>query len=136
MPLDLLLSNWEYVVGFLGVFWIAFWAFDERDQSESIGDLIERVGERSRSATGGLFGAAGSLGVVAIALISTIGTELVMSGSRIAELIATDPVLAGGVGTALLGTSAHAGLIPIKTWQLVALVGAFLIFGVIWRERQ
>ena len=95
--LSMLLGNWKYVVGFLGVFLIAYWAFDERDQTETVGETIERVAERSQSATGGVVGAAGSIAVVVIATVSTIGSELVMSGMRIANLVGTDPVLSGGV---------------------------------------
>ncbi|MCO8254547.1 hypothetical protein NKF26_12110 [Haladaptatus sp. AB618] len=124
-----------YIVGFLAVFLLAYWTFDERDQTETWGDTIERVGERSTSATGGLIGAAGSLTVVLIALVSTIGTQLTESGMRIVELISTDPVLSGGVATGLTGVFNNAGIVSLSTVQLLGIVAVFLIAGTIWRER-
>jgi len=126
----------KYAIGFIGVFLVAYWTFDERDQSENLAEMVERVGERAQSTTGGLLGAAGSLGVVAVSIVITIGNELTTSGMRIVELVSTDPVLAGGVATGLTGVAVDAGFLTLKTWQLLALVAAFLIVGTIWRERQ
>ena len=133
--MDLMGGVLGYVIGFLGVFLVAYWTFDERDQTEAWADTIERVGERSKTATGGVLGAATSLASVLTAIFLTIGAELTSSTMRITELIATDPVLSGGVATGLAGVSANAGWIPLKTWQLIALVAAFLIVGTVWRER-
>jgi len=130
-----LMGVYGYVLGFLGVFLVAFWAFDERDQSESVGETIERVGERAQTATGGVLGAAGSLATVLVAIFLTIGNELIMSTMSIAELVGTDPVLAGGVATGLLGVTVNAGFIQLKAWQLLAVVAVFLISGTVWRER-
>lgn len=125
-----------YVVGFLGIFLIAYWVFDERDQSENMAETIENVGERAQTVTGGVFGAAGSLGVVAVSIVITVGNELTMSSMRIVELVSTDPVLSGGVATGLTGVAANAGLLGLSTMQLLGLVAAFLIIGTVWRERQ
>lgn len=135
MTLSLLFDYGPYIVGFLGVFLVAYWTFDERDQSGSIGETIERVGERARSTTGGVFGAAGSLAVVAVSIIVTIGSELVTSSMRIVEIVGMDPVLSGGVLTGLLGTLGLSGTVNITALQFLALVGLFLIAGTIWRER-
>lgn len=136
MPLDVLMQYWEYIVGFLAVFLMAYWTFDEKDQSDSIGDTVERVGERATSATGGVVGAAGSLMVGIIAVLSTIGDELVMSLMEIASILGGDPVLAGGVATGFLGLGGLGGVVPIKTWQFAVVVVLFLSIGVIWRENS
>jgi hypothetical protein len=136
MPLDLLVQYWEYIVGFLAVFLLAFWTFDEKDQSDSIGDTVERVGERATSATGGVVGAAGSLAVGIIAVMSTIGDELVMSVMEIVGIVGGDPVLAGGVATGLLGAGGLSGAVAIKPWQFVVVVLGLLVIGVIWREQS
>jgi len=125
-----------YGIGFLAIFLVAYWMFDERDQSENWAETIERTGERAQSVTGGAFGAAGSLAIVAVSIVITIGNELTMSTMRIVELISTDPVLSGGVATALTGIAADAGLLELSTLQLLGIVAAFLIAGTVWRERQ
>ncbi|WP_231183499.1 hypothetical protein [Haladaptatus sp. DYF46] len=136
LGLDVLDGMLAYIVGFLAVFLLAYWTFDERDQTDTWADTVEKVGERSTTATGGLIGAAGSLALVLIALLTTIGQQLAMSGGRIVELIATDPVLSGGVATGLTGVVSNAGFVSLSTLQLLGIVALFLIVGTIWRERQ
>lgn len=136
MALGFLMGYWEYITGFLALFLLAYWTFDEKDQSDSIGDTVERVGERAQSATGGVVGAAGSLMVAIIAVMWTIGDELVMSGMQIAGMLGTDPVLAGGVISALAGTVGLAGIVTVKAWQFGLFAVAVIAVGVIWRTRQ
>ncbi|MEA5387236.1 hypothetical protein VB779_09350 [Haloarculaceae archaeon H-GB11] len=134
--LDLLLNYWEIGVGFLALFLAAYWWFDERDQSDSVGDAIERVGRRAEVATGGVVGAAGSLAVVVIAILSTIGDELVMSGMQIAGILGSDPVLSGGVLTGILGVLGMNGTVSIATWQYAVVVVALLVVAVVWRANH
>ncbi|MBV0925016.1 hypothetical protein KTS45_12495 [Halomicroarcula limicola] len=131
--LDLLLENWKYITGFLALFLVAYWTFDERDQSKTVGDTIESVGERAQSATGGVVGAGGSLALAVIAVMSTIGQELVFSLMQIAGIAGSDPVLAGGVVTGLVGTAGLSGALPVKAWQFGLIAVSILAIGVVWR---
>lgn len=133
--IDVAIQYGKWIIGFLAVFLLAYWTFDERDQTEAWADTIERVGERARTTTGGLVGAAGSLAIVAIAMITTIGTELVESSLRIATIIGMDPVLSGGFLTGVLGWLGIRGSLQVEAWQFGLIVVALLIGGVIWRER-
>lgn len=125
--IELLADYGGYILGFLAIGLLAYWTFDERDQTENLAETVERVGERARVTTGGLFGGLGSLIVVLVSIFATIGKELVMSFSEIVPFIETAPAL---VGQLLLGVLAMAnleGYVPLKPWQFGAVFLAVVL---------
>jgi hypothetical protein len=127
MPLDFIMTYGGYILGFLAVGLLAYWTFDERDQTESIAETVERVGYRAETVTGGLFGGLGSLIVVLVSIFVTIGNELVMSFTQLVPWIQMAPAVVGQViigGLALLNVE---GYVPMKPWQLGAFVIAVLL---------
>lgn len=116
-----------YALGFLTAGMLAFWWFDERDQSENLAETVERVGERARVVTGGLFGGLGSLIVVLVSIFVTIGNELVMSFTELVPFIETAPALVGQVLLGLLAMANLEGYVPLKPWQFGAIFIAILL---------
>lgn len=127
--LGLLLAGWPIVVGLIGVGLLAFWWFDERQESDRWEDTIEKVGERAQAATGGAVGAFGSLVVVVFGVAATIGHELVMSLAELSGPVAEFPALVGGSAIGLLGTLGLSGVIPIEAWQFGVVVLALLVLA-------
>jgi hypothetical protein len=125
--LSLIAEYGWYVIGFLTVGMLAFWWFDERDQSENLAETVERVGERARVVTGGLFGGLGSLIVVIVSIAVTIGNELVMSFTELVPFIETAPALVGQVLLGLLAMANLEGYVPLKPWQFGAIFIAVLL---------
>jgi len=116
-----------YALGFLTAGMLAFWWFDERDQTENVAETVERVGERARVVTGGLFGGLGSLIVVLVSIFVTIGNELVMSFTELVPLIETAPALVGQVLLGLLAMANMEGYVPLKPWQFGAVFIALVL---------
>lgn len=125
------------LIGLLGVGLLAFWWFDEREEDDRWEDTIERVGERAESVTGGFVGAFGSLVVVAVSILATIGNELVMAIGDLAGPVSMFPALVGASLIGLLGTVGLSGIVPIEAWQFGVIVLAVLIlasYGVVRRR--
>lgn len=121
-----------YVLGFLTVGMLAYWTFDERDQTENLAETVERVGERARVVTGGIFGGLGSLIVVLVSIAVTIGNELVMSFTELAPLIESAPALVGQVLLGLLAMANLEGYVPLEPWQFGAIfIATLLVTGVL-----
>lgn len=129
--LGLLAQYGWYVIGFLTVGMLAFWWFDERDQTENAAETVERVGERARVVTGGLFGGLGSLIVVIISIGVTIGNELVMSLGQIAPWVMEAPAVTGQVLLGLLAMANLEGYVPLKPWQFGTVFIAVLLVTVL-----
>lgn|GEM_PF-6625113 len=116
-----------YVIGFLTVGMLAYWTFDERNQTENMAETVERVGERARVVTGGIFGGLGSLIVVLVSIFVTIGNELVMSFAQLAPWVQSAPAVVGQIllgGLALLNLE---GYVPLEPWQFGGVFIAVLL---------
>jgi hypothetical protein len=129
----LIAEYWTYAVGFLVFGMLMYWTFDERDQTESIADTVEAVGERSRAATGGLVGALGSLVVVIISIGITIGQELVMSLNEIAPFVMEAPAITGQVVIGILALLNVEGYVPMKPWQLGLVILSIILVTTLWK---
>ena len=116
-----------YILGFLAVGLLAYWTFDERDQTENIAETVERVGERAQTVTGGLFGGLGSLIVVLVSIFVTIGNELVLSFTQLVPMLQSAPAVVGQVLLGLLALGNLEGYVPLKPWQLGAIFIAVLL---------
>jgi len=127
MPLDFIMTYGGYILGFLAVGLLAYWTFDERDQTENIAETVERVGERAQTVTGGLFGGLGSLIVVLVSIFVTIGNELVLSFTQLVPMLQSAPAVVGQVLLGLLALGNLEGYVPLKPWQLGAIFIAVLL---------
>lgn len=127
MPLDFIMTYGGYILGFLAVGLLAYWTFDERDQTENIAETVERVGDRAQSVTGGLFGGLGSLIVVLVSIFVTIGNELVMSFTQLVPMLQSAPAIVGQVLLGLLALGNLEGYVPLKPWQFGAIFIAILL---------
>jgi len=127
MPLDFIMTYGGYALGFLAVGLLAYWTFDERDQTENIAETVERVGDRAQSVTGGLFGGLGSLIVVLVSIFVTIGNELVMSFTQLVPMLQSAPAIVGQVLLGLLALGNLEGYVPLKPWQFGAIFIAILL---------
>jgi Flp pilus assembly pilin Flp len=127
MPLDFIMTYGGYILGFLAVGLLAYWTFDERDQTENIAETVERVGERAETVTGGLFGGLGSLIVVLVSIFVTIGNELVMSFTQLVPMLQSAPAVVGQVLLGLLALGNLEGYVPMKPWQFGAIFIAVLL---------
>ncbi|WP_338740383.1 hypothetical protein [Haloplanus salilacus] len=124
---------WTYAVGFLVFGMLMYWTFDERDQTESIAETVEAVGERSRTATGGLVGALGSLVVVIVSIGITIGQELVMSLNEIAPFIMEAPAITGQIIIAGLALLNLEGYVPLEPWQAGTIFLGIVLVTSLWK---
>lgn len=127
MPLDFIMTYGGYILGFLAVGMLAYWTFDERDQTENIAETVEAVGYRAETVTGGLFGGLGSLIVVLVSIFVTIGNELVMSFTQIVPWLQMAPAVVGQVLIGLLAMANLEGWVPLKPWQFGAIFIAILL---------
>jgi Flp pilus assembly pilin Flp len=127
MPLDFIMTYGGYILGFLAVGMLAYWTFDERDQTENIAETVEAVGDRAETVTGGLFGGLGSLIVVLVSIFVTIGNELVMSFTQIVPFLQMAPAVVGQVLIGLLAMANMEDWVPLKPWQFGAIFIAVLL---------
>jgi hypothetical protein len=127
MPLDFIMTYGGYVLGFLAVGMLAYWTFDERDQTENIAETVERVGDRAQTVTGGLFGGLGSLIVVLVSIFATVGNELVLSFTQLVPMLQSAPAVVGQVLLGLLALGNLEGYVPLKPWQFGAIFMAVLL---------
>ena len=124
MPLDFIMTYGGYILGFLAVGLLAYWTFDERDQTENIAETVERVGYRAETVTGGLFGGLGSIFV-------TIGNELVLSFTQLVPMLQSAPAVVGQVLLGLLALGNLEGYVPLKPWQFGAIfIAVLLVTGI------
>ena len=131
MPLDFIMTYGGYILGFLAVGMLAYWTFDERDQTENIAETVERVGDRAQSVTGGLFGGLGSLIVVLVSIFVTIGNELVLSFTQLVPMLQSAPAVVGQVLLGLLALGNLEGYVPLKPWQFGAIfIAVLLVTGI------
>lgn len=121
-----------YAIGFLAVAMLAYWWFDERDQTDNIADTVERVGARAEVVTGGIVGGLGSLIVVLVSIFVTIGNELVLSLNQLAPWIQMAPAMVGQVLLGLLALANLQGYVPLKPWQFgTAFIAVVLVSGLL-----
>ncbi len=118
MPVNLLMNNWEFAIGLLAVGSLAYWWFDEREDSDSAAETIERVGSRAETVTGGIVGGFGSLLVVFASIGLTIGGQLAETGMMLNELLGGIPVIVGHMLFGLLTFAGLSGAIPLSVQQL------------------
>lgn len=121
-----LINVGSLVVGLGAVGMLAFWVFDELEDAADKADLVERVGGRAETVTGGVVGGFGSLVVVVISIFMTIGSELARTGGELAPLIQAAPAVAGEVVIGLLAMASMAGHVPLKPWQMGVIVFALI----------
>jgi hypothetical protein len=133
MAIAIIAEYWSYGVGFLVFGMLAYWTFDERDQTESIAETVERVGERSQVATGGLVSALTSLVLVIISIGITIGQELVMSLNQLLPFIMEAPAITGQVVIGLLALLNVEGYVPMKPWQLGTVIISVIVVTSLWK---
>lgn len=107
MVMDSLASNWKLLIGLLAVGLLVYWLLDEREDANDASDLIEGVGGRAESATGGVVGAFGSLVIVITSILLTVGRELLATTGDLGMLVEGVPVV---IGHLLIGVLAWAGL--------------------------
>lgn len=100
-------------IGLLALGMLAYWTFDERRDTDSAGETIERVGERADSAFGGLVGAFGSLVTVVLTILITIGNQLLMIGVQLNDLVEA-PVVIGHLIAGALAYGGFRGYFPIS----------------------
>lgn len=131
----MLVENWMLVVGLFSLGLLAYWIFDERDDADSPGDLVEGVGARAESVTAGVLDASSSLLLVLASIGITIGAELLQTFGALNEMLGHAPFVVGyGLFSALtfLGLG---GYIPLTVTQLgmlavvIAIVALFVRYG-------
>lgn len=118
MVVETLTANWELIIGLLAVGLLAYWWFDERGDSNSAADTVERVGGRAEVATGGVVGAFGSLVAVLASIALTIGTEISQAGMMVNEVLGGFSALAGHFVFAIVTFLGVGGYVPISVQQL------------------
>lgn len=131
--LGVLADNWLIGIGLFALALVLYWTFDERGETSSAGETIERVGERAEVVTNGLFGAVGSLLVVAASIALAIGTQLLELGAALNDLLGHVPFL---VGYIVFGAISYLGLegdLPITQMQLGWIFLLILVVGLILR---
>jgi len=121
------------IIGLLAVGALALWAFEEYEEADDNVELVERVGERARVTTGGVVGGFGSLAVVVTSIMVTIGRELAMAGGELAPFIKAAPALVGQLILGLLAFLQIKGYVPLKPWQLGAIIIAILVVTIVAR---
>ncbi len=121
------------IIGLAALGTLAYWYFDERQQTETAAETVENVGSRAETVTGGFVGAIGSLLVVVASIAVTIGTELMSSAGQLGDLLGNAPLLVGHVLAGVLGYLGISGLLSVQQWGfafiLVTIVALFLKYG-------
>lgn len=115
---SLLTSNWLTGVGLLAMGLLAYWIFDERGETDSAAETVEKVGERADGFFGGVVGAFGSLAVVVTSIVVTLGDQIVMTIAQLDMIIGNVPVLVGHFLFGLLTFLGLGGIIPISEEML------------------
>lgn len=130
----MLTSNWLLLIGLLAVGLVAFWTFQERDAR---GSTVQGVGERADDFFGNLLGGFGSLLLVTLTILTTIGANLV-NLTEVLVMIAGNgpPLLLVNIATAIVGFLGLAGIVDVSAvaWGIIVL--ALLLIGLGVRQRR
>lgn len=118
-------ENWMLALGLFAVGLLAFWVFDEREDADTPGELVEQVGERAETVTAGFLDATGSLLVVIASIGLTIGAELMGTFAALNELLGHMPFVIGHGLFILLTFAGLEGWIPMTKIHLG--IGALVI---------
>jgi hypothetical protein len=116
--LGVLADNWLIGIGLFALALVLYWTFDERSDTSSAGETIERVGERAEVVTNGFLGAVGSLLVVVASIGLAIGTQLLELGVALNDLLGHVPILVGHLLFGLIAFAGLEGVIPVSQMQL------------------
>lgn len=119
---DLIVANWLLTIGLMAVGLLAFWTFQERENS---GSTIENVGNRADDFFGNLLGGFGSLVFVTLTILTTIGSQLVNLSEVLVELAASGPpLLLTQLAGILLGALGLSGVVsvPVAAWLIGGIV--------------
>lgn len=131
---DFLSGNWLLLIGLLAVGLLAYWAFDER---QARGSTIEGVGERADMFFGGVLGSFGSLVMVVLTILTTIGANLVdLTGTVVMVLENGPPLLLVNIAGAVIGGLGLTGVVDVTVgaWLIGALTLTLLALA--YRRRQ
>lgn len=122
-------------IGLFGVGLLLFWWFDERNDSNSAAETVERVGGRAETVTGGVFGALGSLAVVLVSIALTIGEQLLMTAGELGDLVGQAPVVLGHIAVGVLAWVGLSGMVSLSASQfgwlfvVITLIVLFMRYG-------
>lgn len=132
-----LMTNWWAAIGLLAVGLLAYWILDERKDADDPSETIEGVGERADSFFGVGLGAFGSLVVVVISIVITIGNQFAMLGGELVELATNGPpLLLSNLAGTLLAYAGLSGLVPVNATAYAIVVLALIVVAYGWRERR
>lgn len=139
MPIDvvtaLLVANWLLLVGLFSIGLLAYWVFDERDDADSPGDLVEGVGERAEAVTAGILDASSSLLLVLASIALTVGAELLGTFAALNEMLGHAPFVVGYGLFSVLTFAGLGGYVPLTFSQLgmaciiILIVALFVRYG-------
>ena len=123
--IDVFLNNGVLVLGVIAVVFLGVWSYQARQEAETAKDAGKIVGDKARSATGGLIGLLTAVVVGVAGWMIDAGLALGDVGVLLGDLVAHSPQLIAGAVTAALGYVGIRGYIsPIQYLGL-----AFVILG-------
>lgn len=124
----ILARDWKLLIGLLAVGLLVYWLLDEREDASDVSDLIEGVGGRAESATGGVVGAFGSLVIVITSIMLTVGRELLATTGDLGMLVEGVPVVIGHI---LVGVLAWAGFTGAIQMDASTFGWAFILITIV-----
>jgi hypothetical protein len=126
-----LADNWLIAIGLFALALVLYWTFDERSDTSSAGETIEKVGERAEVVTNGFLGALGSLAVVGASIAIAIGSQLLELGVALNDLLGHIPFLAGYLVFGVVSMLGIEGRLPVSQMQLGWIFILILVVGLI-----
>lgn len=133
--MSLLGDYWMQLIGLGLLGLLAFWYFDERNDTDGASGTIFAVGERADNALAGVLGAASALILVVTSILSSIGVELAQTLGLLVDPIAQAPTLAGQLVTGFLSIIGLAGVVSMPLTAWVTVFAVILLAAVALRYR-
>lgn len=127
--------GWEWIIGGVPALLLVYWFLDEWGDADDGADAIERVGERSRGLTAGLFSGMSSL-VFSLLLVGvTLGDQLIRFLDQLLMVVAMDPMASGILGVGVLGSLGLSGVWDVGPVAYLGIAAGVLVLAVLWRRR-
>lgn len=127
---------WTYPALLVVLLVVGVWAWQERQETDSAKETTQRVGNRAKRATGGVFGV---LGATLLALFGTAwqaGMEVQEVVIYIIDLAAANPEVSSGLGVAVLGKLAIDGNIALSGTRFIGIALLLLGLGLVFAARR
>jgi len=127
LPVDVFTANSEVLLGVAIIAVIGWWAFSEAEDDDGIADVVDKTTDRAENASEGFLEGTSALIIGGVAVLLTVGSELLGLVFALVDIAANAPGVAGTIGAGLAGFGGMMGFLNVTMLAVVVVAIVLLV---------